>query len=221
MDGDRQCNVPPHPDGYLYDGEDQELTVQELTAVEAQSATPPSYFTSGVSGVVIDTVVAGAATAHLLGVGTVTTITGADGSAEGHTVGPAQDVDLVRGDTLVYPIGALEELASAFESRNLTIVRVVLHDVTELIAGRIDDTVTLRTIGVGTFPADGVVGRTTPLIVSVDWVEGLTKADVPSAPCREGDVLLLATALGPVEYDDGTRQSGLLVSIVLVVPPGH
>jgi len=196
------------------------VTVQELTAVDLDPAVPPSAFTAGVTGIVFDTVVSGGARAHLSGLGTLQRITGLGGTAEGRPVGPEQTLDLVHGDLLIYPVGALTELSNAFESRDLVVVRVVLHDVRELMSGKVNDTVTLRTIGEGVFPTDVVAAWEGRFVISLPYVGGIMPDQIPVTPCRVGDGYLLATALAPVEYDDGPRLHGLLVRLQPLMPPG-
>lgn len=195
-------------------------TIQKLTAVAPGDAIPNSYYTSGVTGVVIDTVVTGAVSAQLTTAGTLQTVSDESGGFQGTPIGPLQRVDVLQGDSLIYPVGSLMELTNTLETRNLSILRVVLHDVRDMLAGRVSDTVTLETSGHGAFPADAVVAWGSVFALSLDYVAGLPVDHAPLAPCRSGEFYYLAQALGPVEYDDGPRLHGLVLSIQPLQRPG-
>jgi len=195
-------------------------TIQELTAVAPGDAIPNSYYTSGVTGLVIDTVITGAVSAQLTTAGTLQTVSDEGGSFQGQPIGPFQRVDVLQGDSLIYPVGSLMELTNTLETRNVSILRVVLHDVRQLLAGRVSDTVTLETSGHGAFPADVVAAWGSVFGLSLDYVVGLPVDHGPLAPCRSGEFYYLAQALAPVEYDDGPRLHGLVLSIQPLQRPG-
>ena len=194
------------------------VTIQELTAENADVNLATGPGTPGDSAIVIDAVVSGAARAHTSGVGMLQTITGPEGST-GYPVGPVQTLDLVHGDLLIYPLGAVDRLLNPLDGRGLRIIRVILHETTDPTVGA-DDTAAIRTIGEGRFPGDIVEGWEPGFVISLPYVGGIPPDQPALTPCRYADGYLLAAALAPVEYDDGPRLSGILVVVSPVDPPG-
>lgn len=186
------------------------VTIQELTATDSGDVTPNSYFTSGVTGVVVDTVVIGAVRVRLTAAGNTMVPDGISGDMVGHSVAPLEWVDVLQGDTLIYPVGALATLFNTQEDRDLLILRVVFHDVPDLLSGSVSDTVTLRTTGQAALPIDLVSGSTSGFVVTLDYVSFVLRRELPTAPCDGDGRFLIAEALQLQQTDRGPRLFGLL-----------
>lgn len=196
------------------------MSIQVLEAVSSGELTPNSYYTSGVTGITVDTVVAGAARVRLASDAMVQTVTDPR-STESRIVDRLEMVDLVQGDSITYPVGALETLTNPLADRHLTIARVVLHDVQDLLAGNVSDTVTLRNLGRGELPAEVITTRMSTLVVSLGYVVGLSEQQRRLTPCESDDDVLVVEALQLETYDDGTRYSGYLGSLGFFHPAGQ
>ena len=157
-------------------------TLQTLTRREAGSVIPDGYDLSGVSGIVVDIVVVGAAEATFREGAWATTVESMRFTGTS-PVTPNYALDLVRGDTVVYPVGALVDMSNALNGRPLEVVRLVLHDIEEL-PGRATNSITLETVGRAAVEVDTLTNSSLGFSVWFGYAVGLSSPDVPGAACR-------------------------------------
>jgi len=157
-------------------------TLQTLTRREAGSVIPDGYDLSGVSGIVVDIVVVGAAEATFREGAWATTVESMRFTGTS-PVTPNYALDLVRGDTVVYPVGALVDMSNALNGRPLEVVRLVLHDIEEL-PGRATNSITLETVGRAAVEVDTLTNSSLGFSVWFGYAVGLSSPEVPGAACR-------------------------------------
>lgn len=199
-------------------------TLQRLTRSGAGSVLPERYDLSGVSGVVVDAVVLGAATATFREGAWITAVDSMRFTGM-RPVFPDETVDLVRGDVVVYPIGTLLELSNALDGRNVEIARLTLHDVEEL-PGRATDSITVMTLARTDLDITRLTRSPIGFTVSIGYSVGLLSAAVPGADCPPETGVLISgidheTPIGG-DPDARPRYGGPLVWLLplSLYPPG-
>lgn len=195
-------------------------TLQRLTRLGTGSVLPDGYDLSGVSGVVVDSVVLGAATATFQEGAWITAVDSMRFTGT-RRVFPSEAVDLLRGDVVVYPAGSLVTLANALDGRNVEIARLTLHDIAEL-PGRATDSITVMTLA----RTEVDIARLTPspvgFAVTIGYSVGLLSATAPGAACPPETGVLISgiareTPIGG-SPDEGPRYGGPLVWLAPLVP---
>ena len=165
-------------------------TLQTLVRREAGSVLPDGYDLAGSSGVVVDAVVLGAATASFQQGAWLMAVDSMRFSGV-RPVFPGVTVDLLRGDVVVYPIGTLVDLSNALDGRWLEIARLVLHDVEEL-PSRVTDSITLNTVGRADLDVGQLLHSPVEFDLAFGYVAGQSALDIPGAACRPGTSTLVS-----------------------------